>query len=119
VLIVVDNRGGTQLTAIDLFGENERPLIVVAASAPASPALPVTTFRGDTNFPGFRAVFDLQNTGLAFDLGEVGGATLEGGIRGNHRLTVTGGTLTLDRDPSISVLAPLLSREAWIETVTN
>jgi hypothetical protein len=119
VLIIIDNRGGTQLAAIDLFGENERPLIVVAASAPASPALPVTTFRGDTDFPVFRAVLELQNTGLAVDLGEVGGATLSGGIRGNHRITVADGTLTLDRDPAISVLAPLLSREAWIETVTN
>ena len=64
-------------------------------------------------------VADLQNTGLAFDLSAVAGARLVGGIRGNHRIAVAGGTLTLDRDPDGAVLAPLLSRDAWIECVRN
>lgn len=119
LVIVVDNRGGESLDRIDLVHDNTRPLIIVAASPAASPDLPLTAFSGNSAFPSFRAVFDLQNTGLAFDLDDVAGAKILGGIRGNHRITVSNGTLTLDRDPDIAVLTPFLSRDAWIETVRN
>jgi hypothetical protein len=119
LVIVIDNRGGESMTRIDLVHENQRPLIVVAASPATSPALPLTVFSGNAAFPSFRVVFDLQNTGLAFDLDNVAGAKILGGIRGNHRVTVQKGTLTLERDPGISVLLPHLSRDAWVETVRN
>ena len=73
-------------------------------------------FQGRSAFPNWRSILELQNTGVAFEVSAVAGARLVGGIRGNHRLSVGGGTLTLERDHHASVLAPLLSRDAWIET---
>lgn len=119
LIVIVDNRGGEVLANVDLFHENRRPLAVVVASAPGTPSLPQTAFQGNSAFPSFRAVFDLQNTGLAFDLAAVAGAKIVGGIRCNHRVTAGGGTLTLERDPEAAALAPLLSRDAWIETVRD
>jgi hypothetical protein len=119
LVILVDNRAGGTLAKIDLFHENRRPLIVAIAASSAGAALPAVTFKGGSAFPVWRGIFDLQNTGFAFDLSGVAGARIPGGIRGNHRITVTGGTLTLDRDPDAAILAPLLSRDAWIETVRN
>ncbi len=119
LIVIIDNRAGEVLTNIDLFHQNQRPLIVVIASAPSAPAMPETTFKGNSAFPSFRIVFDLQNTGLAFNLEDVAGARIPGGIRCNHRVSVRKGTLTLDRDPNLAVLLPHLSRDAWIETVRN
>lgn len=119
LLLCIDNRGGEALARIDLFHENQRPLIVVIASAPTAPSLPEVSFRGGAAYPLYRIIFDLQDTGLAFDLQKVAGAKILGGIRCNHRVSVAHGTLTLDRDPNVSVLVPLLSRDAWIETVRN
>ncbi len=121
LLVVIDNRGGgSVLDRIDLLHENHRPLVlVVASAASSSPAMPVVRFSGSA-FPVWRAVVDLQRTGLAFDLAPVSGARLLGGIRGNHRLTVGGGTLTLERETTpavVDALAPFLSRDAWIEAV--
>lgn len=119
LLIVVDNRSGEVLSNIDLFHENQRKVILVIASAPGAPSLPTTAFKGNSAFPSFRILFDLQNTGLAFDLGDVAGAKIVGGIRANHRVTVAKGTLTLERETDGSALLPLLSRDAWIECVRN
>lgn len=119
LVILVDNRAGGVLSKIDLFHENQRPLIVAIAGSPAAVSLPAVKFKGGSAFPVWRGVFDLQNIGFAFDLSSVAGARILGGIRGNHRITVTGGTVTLDRDPDAAVLAPLLSRDAWVETVRN
>lgn len=119
LLLIVDNRGGEVLGSIDLFHENRRPLIVVVASAPGTPGLPTTSFKGNSAFPTWRVVFDLQHTGLAFDLGGVAGAKLVGGIRANHRITAIGAPLTLERETDGAILLPLLSRDAWIECVRN
>ncbi len=117
LVLVVDNRDGRALSRIELFHENRRPLVLVAASPRSAPALPTVHFKGGSAFPDWRSVIDLQNTGLAFDLSGIAGARLLGGIRGNHRLSVVGGALTLERDAEAALLAPLLSRDAWIETV--
>jgi hypothetical protein len=117
--VVVDNRAGGSLTQIDLHHENTRPLIVVIVAPPGAPSLPSVKFKGSSAFPTWRAIMDLQNVGLAFDLSGVAGARIIGGIRGNHRISVGGGTLTLEGDTNGSILAPLLSRDAWIETVRN
>jgi len=119
LLVIIDNRSGTLLGRIDLFHENRRPLILVVASSPSATAIATTTFKGSSAFPVWRTVFDLQNTGLAFDLSGVAGVRMLGGIRGHHRLSVAGGNLTLERDPDGAILAPLLSRDAWIESVRN
>lgn len=119
LLVVVDNRAGGSLTQIDLHHENKRPLIVLLVAPPGAPALPSVKFKGGSAFPTWRCVMDLQNVGAAFDLSGVAGARIVGGIRGNHRITVGGGTLTLEADPDGNALAPLLSRDAWIETVRN
>jgi hypothetical protein len=117
LLLVVANRAGTDLTDIDLIHSNSRPLILVLAST--NPVLSNAAFSGASAFPDWRFILDLQNIGIAINASGVSGARILGGIRGNHRITVTGGTVTLDRDPDGNVLAPLLSRDAWIETVRN
>lgn len=117
LLLVVANRAGTDLSQIDLIHRNSRPLILVLVST--SPVVSNAILSGAAAFPDWRCVLDLQNTGLAFNVSSVAGARILGGIRGNHRITVTGGTVTLDRDPDAAVLAPLLSRDAWVETVRN
>ena len=117
LLLVVDNRSGGTLNRVDFIHENSRPLILVLASSSAS--LPSAYFLGNSAFPLWRGILELQKTGLAFDLSAVSGATITGGIRGNHRLTVTGGTLTLQKETDGSALRPLLSRDAWIETIRN
>jgi len=119
LLILVDNRAGGILSQIDLHHENQRALIVAVLGSPASPNVAEVAFSGGSAFPVWRGIFDLQSVGLDFDLGSVAGARIVGGIRGNHRIAVSGGTLTLEGDPAGSVLAPLLSRDAWIETVRN
>lgn len=116
IVLVVDNRAGRSLERIELFHENHRPLILVLASARALPMETVVQFRGAFPFPEWRSIVELQGTGLAFDLSAIADAKLLGGIRGNHRLSVEHGTLTLEMDPETYRLAPLLSREAWIET---
>lgn len=117
LLLVVANRAGTDLSQIDLIHRNSRPLILVLVST--SPVVSNTVLSGATAFPDWRCILDLQNTGLAFNVSSVSGARIIGGIRGNHRITVTGGNVTLERDIDGTVLAPLLSRDAWIETVRN
>lgn len=119
LLVIVDNRGGEILDNIDLYHNNSRPVIVVIASSPASPALPDVAFKGNSAFPAWRVIFDLQNTGLAFDVSGVSGGKIIGGIRGNHRISVTGGTITLERETDGTALIPLLSRDAWIEANRN
>jgi len=119
LLIIVDNRGGQVLSNIDLFHGNRRPVIVVMISAAASPAMPTTSFKGSSAFPEWRLIFDLQNTGLAFDASGVAGTKIIGGIRTNHRISVTGGTVTLEKDLNGASMMPLLSRDAWIEAVRN
>ena len=119
LLVVVDNRGGQVLTDIDLFHGNSRPLIVVMISAPATPSLANVAFKGGSAFPAWRVIFDLQNTGLAFNASGVSGCKIIGGIRGNHRITVTGGSVTLERETDGAALMPLLSRDAWIEATRN
>ncbi|MEQ1840263.1 MAG: hypothetical protein ABL994_07640 [Verrucomicrobiales bacterium] len=119
LLIIVDNRGGQILSNIDLFHGNRRPVIVVMISAPAGPAQPLTTFKGSSAFPEWRLIFDLQNTGLAFDASGVAGSKIIGGIRTNHRVSVTGGTVTLEKDVNGASMMNLLSRDAWIEAVRN
>ena len=118
LLLVVDNRSGAvNLERLELLHGNARPLILVVASSGAT--LPAAVFSGSVSFPDWRCIFDLQKTGLAFDVSAVAGVRLLGGIRGNHRLTVAGGSRTLERDAAAQVLAPLLSRDAWIETARN
>lgn len=119
LLIVIDHRAGGSLARLDVLHENRRPLIIAAAGSPAGVSLPTVNFEGTSAFPVWRAIFDLQNVGLAFDISAVAGARIIGGIRGNHRITVTGGSVTLERDTDGNVLAPLLSRDAWIETIRN
>lgn len=119
LLIIVDNRGGQILSNIDLFHGNRRPVIIVMISAAASPAMPTTSFKGNSAFPEWRLIFDLQNTGLAFDASGVAGGKLIGGIRTNHRISVTGGSVTLEKDPAGASMMSLLSRDAWIETHRN
>lgn len=120
LLILIDNRIAGSLTRIDFFHENRRPLVFVVASPPGAPALPTTRFKGGTPFPTWFCIADLQNTGLAFDVSAVGGANLRGGIRGNHRITVTGGNLNLQRDNvNATALLPICSRDAWIEIHRN
>ncbi len=116
LLVVVDNRDGTTLEQIDFLHENRRPLILLIASSATAPVVASAVFQGQSPFPDWRGILELQNTGVAFDLSVVAGASLVGGIRGNHRLSVSGGTLTLELDHHGTVLAPLLSRDAWIET---
>lgn len=62
---------------------------------------------------------DLQNTGLAFDASGVAGSKIIGGIRTNHRVSVTGGAVTLERELNGDSLMNLLSRDAWIEASRN
>ena len=119
LLIIVDNRGGQVLTDVDLFHGNRRSLIVVMISAPATPSLANVTFKGGNAFPAWRVIFDLQNTGLAFDAAGVSSGKIIGGIRGNHRITVGGGSVTLERELDGAALMPLLSRDAWIEAIRN
>ncbi len=119
LLILVDNRGGQVLSNIDLYHGNRRPLIIAVASAAASPAQPVTSFKGNSAFPEWRLIFDLQNTGLAFDASGVAGGKVIGGIRTNHRVSVTGGTVTLEKEINGASMMTLLSRDAWIETLRN
>ncbi|HRQ90971.1 MAG TPA: hypothetical protein PLA50_19435, partial [Bacteroidia bacterium] len=69
---------------------------------------------GNNAYPVWRCVLDLQSTGLTFDSGSVMQTTLRGGIRMNRRLLSTG-ALVIERDPQAEALAPLLSRDAWIE----
>lgn len=116
LVLVVDNRAGRALARIDLLHENHRPLVLVLASPRAAPAMPAVRFKGGSPFPVWRAVVELQHTGLAFDLSAIADARILGGIRGNHRLSVAGGALVLERDPHAGSLAPHLSRDAWIET---
>ena len=119
LLIIVDNRGGQVLTDIDLFHGNRRPLIVAIISAPAAPPLANAVFKGGSAFPSWRVIFDLQNSGLAFNASGVSGSKIIGGIRGNHRITVAGGSVTLERETDGAALMPLLSRDAWIEAIRN
>jgi hypothetical protein len=119
LLILVDNRTAGTLSIIDLFHENQRPLIIAVAGSSAGIGVSNVQFQGGSAFPVWRGIFDLQNIGLDFRLGSVAGARIIGGIRGNHRIIVNGGTLTLEGDADGNVLAPLLSRDAWIETVRN
>lgn len=120
LLILIDNRTSGSLTRIDFFNENRRPLVFVVAAPPAAPAFPAARFKGGTPFPTWYCIADLQNTGLAFDVSAVAAATLRGGIRGNHRITVTGGNLNLERDSTnAAALLPLCSRDAWIEIHRN
>ncbi|MBL9156167.1 MAG: hypothetical protein JNJ70_01750 [Verrucomicrobiales bacterium] len=119
LLILIDHRVGGSLARLDILHENRRPLIIAAVGSPAAVSLPSVNFQGTSAFPVWRGIFDLQNVGLAFDISAVAGVRLIGGIRGNHRITVTGGNVTLERDLDGNVLAPLLSRDAWIETVRN
>ena len=88
-------------------------------SAPATPSLANVTFKGVSAFPSWRVIFDLQNTGLAFNASGVSGSKIIGGIRGNHRITVAGGSVTLERETNGAALMPLLSRDAWIEAIRN
>lgn len=119
LLILIDHRAGGSLARLDVLHENRRPLIIAAVGSPAALSVPTVNFQGTSAFPVWRGIFDLQNVGLAFDISAVAGVRLIGGIRGNHRITVTGGNVTLERDTDGTILAPLLSRDAWIETVRN
>jgi len=119
LLVLIDNRASGTLSRIDLFHENQRPLIIAIAGSSSGIGVPTVVFQGGSAFPVWRGIFDLQDIGLSFDLGSVAGARIIGGIRANHRIVVSGGTLTLEGDPDGNVLAPLLSRDAWIETVRN
>lgn len=120
LLVIIDNRAGGVLSRIDFFHENRRPFVLAITSSPASVALPLTRFRGSTPFPTWTCVADLQNTGLAIDVAAVAAVTWRGGIRGNHRLTVSGGNLTLERDTvNAAALLPFCSRDAWVEIHRN
>lgn len=119
LVVFVDNRSGTTLNSIDMHHVNERPLVVVIASSPSAPSMPAVRFKGNYAFPSWRIIFELQNTGVAFDLSGVADAKLIGGIRSNHRVSVTGGTLTLARETEPDRIAPFVSRDAWIETLRN
>jgi len=115
----VQNSASKLLNRIELFHGNDRPVILVMASASSSPAMPNVVFKGNSAFPEWRIIFDLQNTGLAFDGSGVAGTRIVGGIRTNHRITVANGTVTLERDTKPGPLANLLSRDAWIEAHRN
>ncbi len=120
LLVIIDNSSAGTLTRIDFFHENRRPLIFAVASSSGAVAMPAARFKGGSPFPVWYCIADLQNTGLALDVSAVAGATWRGGIRGNHRLTVAGGNVTLERDTvNVAKLQPLCSRDAWIEIHRN
>jgi hypothetical protein len=119
LVVLVDNRGGATIGSIEFYHNNSRPLILAIASASGSHTVAPVVYKGSSAFPEWRLILDLQKTGLAFDLGGVAGAKIVGGIRAHHRISATGGQLTLERETNGATLAPLLSRDAWIECIRN
>ncbi|GEM_PF-1292471 len=120
LLVLVDNRGGGVLSKIQFRHVNQRPFVLVIVAAPNAPVVAKASFSAKSAFPEWRAIIDLQNTGLDFDAAQVSGARIIGGIRGNHRVLVSSGTVTLEREfKNITALMPLLSRDAWIEAARN
>lgn len=117
LLVAVDDRNlppGANLAQIKLFDENHRALALAIAHEESNHLSTAIRPVGNNAYPVWRCVLDLQNTSLTFDSGSVMQTTLRGGIRMNRRLLSTG-ALVIERDPQAEALAPLLSRDAWIE----
>ena len=66
-------------------------------------------------FARWRMITELEGVSSSWDVNTVSTGTLIGGIRTDHSIRVTGGTLQLEPEPVVEFLESLLSRNAWIE----
>ena len=73
-------------------------------------------FMSGTPFVSWRGIFETQGVSSLWNIYDVSTATVVGGIRTDHSIRITGGTLSLDAEAEPEVLESLLSRNAWIES---
>lgn len=75
-------------------------------------------FRDSDNYPTWKMITETEGVSQHWDLSNIptDGITLEGGIRADHSIRVSGGTLTLEKEDDPTFIESLVSRNAWIET---
>lgn len=118
VVVIVDNPDDELLRQIHLVYENERPLIFAGRVTNAGASQASVTFVEASPFSSWRIVFDLQNLGLVFLTSSNGTHNvIKGGVMTNNKITVINDPVYFERDLNIGVLAPLLTRIAWVEKV--
>ncbi|MDF1812556.1 MAG: hypothetical protein P1V20_10085 [Verrucomicrobiales bacterium] len=73
-------------------------------------------FTGSTPYVQWRMITETEGVSQHWDVTGVSTATLFGGIRADHSIRVSGGTLFLDQEEDTEFIESLVSRNAWIET---
>lgn len=120
--LVVANPSGYGLEDVLLNHRCARRLILaIATETITNPSAtysywPTLRCTGNSVFPNWHIIMDLQNTGFRIDTAAVSEAVIYGGIRANRSLTVTGGAVTLRQETNQAGYEPLLTRSAWIES---
>lgn len=116
LLIVVDqpaidpaDPNSRDLTTITLNQHNSRRLDLAVKKASGSLAVHFST-----TTPAWRLLLELENTPVAFTA--TGIATVQGGIRSDRAITLSGGSVRLTPETDSKNLERLATRTAWVES---
>jgi hypothetical protein len=111
ILVLIDQTSGS-LPAITLSQHNNRRLVLGVKTTSASGTLALNF---TTTSATWRLLLELENTPATLTTSGI--VTLQGGIRSDRSVTLSGGTvsLTLESDPKY--LERLATRTAWIESL--
>jgi len=131
-VIAISNSENVHLEEVILSNFNRRQIILAIqcegvldnsgltdeSGNATSPSTNHTIFRmtGESPFTDWRLIGDFEGIMADFDASFVSASTIEGGIRSNHMVRVTGGTITIQPEHDFEFVESLLSRNAWIET---
>lgn len=135
-VIVISNSDNVKLDSVKFADYNRRRLVLAIknvgvldnvglldqAGNPNTSGTNHTVFGfvkdiGATPFKDWRILCEFEGITADFDISDIQGLNLIGGIRTNHSLNVSGGTLSIDRETNPDLFAPILCRSAWIEAV--
>ena len=135
-VIVISNSDNVKLDSVKLTDYNRRRLVLAIKNIGVLDNVGLLDHEGNPNtsgtnhtvfgfvkdvsttpFKDWRILCEFEGITADFDLSDIQGLNLIGGIRTNHSLNVSGGTLTIDRETNSDLFAPILCRSAWIEAV--
>ncbi len=130
-VIVISNLENVKLDLIELANFNRRRLVLAVKNVGVLDNSGLTDYAGNPNISGtnhtlfrftsgspfkdWRMLCEFEGIIADFDLSGVQGLTLTGGLRTNHSLNVSGGTLTIERELNSENFASFLCRTAWVE----